>query len=848
MSCLPSLIAALSITAHGPGGGLRPPAVPLVVCDPYFSIWSRADKLTEVPTTHWTGSVHRLTCLVRVDGETYRLLGDEPSGVHPLDQTSLTVTPTRTVATFAGPVEIALTFMTPALPEDLDVYSRPVTYVIWTAASRDGKEHEVSVYLAASPEIAVDQPDQEVEWDRPKAKGLTCLRTGTVDQPQLVRKGDNCRIDWGHLYAAAPKAPGVRAAVAQASACEKAFIGDGTLPKEDELSTPKAAKVAPVLAHVIGLGKVGAKPTSRHMMLAYDPVAAICYFSKSLPPYWRRNGMDAAKLLEVSEKEFSSLAERCAAFDAELCADLEKAGGPKYAQLGALAYRQCTGGNGLVADANGQPLLFPKENTSNGCVGTMDVIYPMAPQFLLLSPSLAKAMLAPLMDYAASNRWPWPFAPHDLGVYPRATGQVYGGGEQTEENQMPVEETGNAIILLAALAKFEGNADFAGRYWPLVQRWAEFLKAKGYDPENQLCTDDFAGHLAHNVNLSAKAIVALGAYAQLCAARGEKDQAETYRNLAKSYAEQWMQQADDGDHYRLSFDRPGSWSQKYNLVWDHILGLDLFPEEVKAKEMRFYRRNLNPYGLPLDSRKVYTKADWILWTATLGDERDFRALLTPVWQYLNDTTDREPMSDWYWTHTGLEAGMHARPVVGGVFLRMLYDADVVRKWTSRDRTRAKGWAPFPCPAEVEHVMRSSQCEGHAWRYTTEQPPSDWTSTKYDDTRWGVGHGGFGREETPGTSVRTKWETPDIWIRRTFPLPECDHKRLQLWIHHDEGAEVYINGVLAARVSGYLSSYEALPITEAARATLRTGANFMAVHCRQTAGGQYIDVGMVEVKE
>ena len=250
------------------------------------------------------------------------------------------------------------------------------------------------------------------------------------------------------------------------------------------------------------LGKVGAKPVSRWLMLAYDDEYSIQYFKKNLRPYWRRNGDDAAALLKKAAAEYESLKKRCEKFDAEVMAALTKAGGEKYARICALAYRQCYAANKVVADANGQPLMFPKENFSNGCIGTVDVIYPMAPQFLLFSPSLTKAMLVPILDYAASPRWRWPFAPHDLGTYPLANGQVYGGGERTEQNQMPVEETGNMLILLAALAQVEGNADFCAKYWPVLEKWAEYLKAKGFDPENQLCTDDFAGHLAHNVNLS----------------------------------------------------------------------------------------------------------------------------------------------------------------------------------------------------------------------------------------------------------------------------------------------------------------------------------------------------------
>ena len=446
-------------------------------------------------------------------------------------------------------------------------------------------------------------------------------------------------------------------------------------------------------------------------MLAYDDEYSIQYFKQNLRPYWRRNGDDAAALLKKAAADYESLKKRCAKFDAEMMAALTKAGGEKYARICALAYRQCYAANKVVADANGQPLMFPKENFSNGCIGTVDVIYPMAPQFLLFSPSLTKAMLVPIMDYAASPRWRWPFAPHDLGTYPLANGQVYGGGERTEENQMPVEETGNMLVLLAALAQVEGNADFCVKYWPVLEKWADYLKAKGFDPENQLCTDDFAGHLAHNVNLSAKAICGLGAFGQLCELRGKKAEAAEYGKLAKEFAARWVKEADDGDHFRLAFDKPGTWSQKYNVVWDRILGLNLFPAAALRKEMDFYKTKQNAFGLPLDSRKDYTKLDWTLWTATLTQDRaDFTALLDPVYRFLNETPNRVPMTDWFDTKTAKHVGFQARSVVGGVFLQMLYDRAAWKKWASRDVTKAANWAPFPKPPKTVVVVPTSEKE------------------------------------------------------------------------------------------------------------------------------------------
>ncbi len=414
------------------------------------------------------------------------------------------------------------------------------------------------------------------------------------------------------------------------------------------------------------------------------------------------------------------MAARCEAFDRELVADLERSGGAKYAAICALAFRQSLAACKLVADSAGRPLFFSKENFSNGCTGTVDVFYPQSPILLLTSPTLMEATVVPVLEYAASDLWPFPFAPHDIGQYPLANGQVYGGGATSEENQMPVEESGNMLILLAALSKARGNTAVVDRYWPMLEEWAEYLLAKGLDPEHQLCTDDFAGHLAHNVNLSAKATMGIRCFAELCHMRGDAAQASRYRAVAVEYAREWRRRADDGDHYRLAFDRPGTWSQKYNLVWDRVLGFDLFPRSIARTEMDYYLQAQNEYGLPLDNRQDYTKLDWILWTATLtGDQEDFDALVDPVWRFLNDTPDRVPMTDWFRTEEPRAQAFRARPVVGGVFLKALYDGALWAKWANRDSWPKGEWAPLPAPAEV--VVATAREAETVWRYTTEDP-------------------------------------------------------------------------------------------------------------------------------
>jgi len=663
---------------------LRPPATPLVAHDPYFSVWSAADTLTADDTRHWTGSAQPLGGLARIDGKSYRFMGASPRNVPAMRQTKRELTPTRTHYCFeASGVQLCLAFLTPALPDDLDVLARPLTYVQFESLALDGNTHDVSVYLDASSVLAANSDDQPTVWSRVKAGGVEALRAGMADPQMLGRSGDNLRIEWGHLYLAVP--PGQGAELAAGQRVRNDFARAGKLPESDELDPqPRTQREQTQLAAAWHLQQVSKTPVVRWAMIAYDDYYAVEFLNRRLRPYWRRNGTGMAELLNQAVKDYPTLSKRAQAFDSEFVTDMKRIGGDKYADIAVLAYRQTLAAHKLAADFDGTPLLFSKENFSNGCIATVDVTYPSAPFFLLFGPKLSRALLQPILDYAATPRWKFPFAPHDLGQYPLANGQVYGGGEKTEENQMPVEESGNLLILLEALAQTEGNAAFAQRYWPQATKWAAYLRDKGMDPENQLSTDDFAGHLAHNTNLSIKAIVALNAYAKLAARLGDKSVAAEYEKISHDMAGRWVEMARDGDHFKLAFDKPGTWSQKYNLVWDRVLGLKLFDPQVARSEMAFYLKNQNTYGLPLDNRESYTKLDWIVWTATLtGQRTDFEALINPVWKMLDETPSRVPMTDWFWTTDGKQRGFQARSVVGGVLIPALADAATWQKYRSR---------------------------------------------------------------------------------------------------------------------------------------------------------------------
>lgn len=380
------------VAAPAEVNGLRPPATPLVAHDPYFSIWSAGDRLTDENTKHWTGTEQSLTGLIRIDNKPYRFMGAAPRNTHApaMNQVSREVTPTRTIYGFeAEGLRLNLTFLTPALPNDLDVLSRPVTYLTWDAQSIDSRPHDVVICFDASAQIATNIPEQRVMWSRHRLPGLQLMRIGTAEQPVLAKSGDNIRIDWGYAYVALPDQQGVEMAGTNQLARGQ-FLASGQIPPADDLdSPPQTSRNQTILATTLKLGPVGNRPVSHYVMLAYDDLFSIQYFHRNLRPYWRRSGWTAADLLESAARDYSELNQRARRFDEEITADLIKAGGTMYAAVAILAFRQTLAAHKLVADLDGSPLYMSKENFSNGCIDTVDVTYPSAPFFLLFKPESA---------------------------------------------------------------------------------------------------------------------------------------------------------------------------------------------------------------------------------------------------------------------------------------------------------------------------------------------------------------------------------------------------------------------------------------------------------------------------
>jgi hypothetical protein len=585
---------------------------------------------------------------------------DKNDNAQPAVQKSVVVKPLQTVYEFAcGKVDLTVTFTSPLLMNDLDLMTRPVSYVSFKVNAADNTAHKTQVYFGVSTDLAVNVPSQEVTAQGFEKDNLLFLKAGTKAQPVLQKKGDDVRIDWGYVYVAADKT-GAAQYIAPAPISIASFMQGKNVK-----ATAQEGKQL-MLATVFTFNDAGKTAQERVAMVGYDDIYSIKYFQQDLRPWWNQDGKQTIEgQFAQASRDYASIIKKCETFNTEMYDRAVKAGGEEYAKLCVLAYRQAIAAHKVVKSPDGELLFLSKENFSNGCINTVDITYPSAPLFLVYNPELLKGMLNGIFYYSESGKWTKPWAAHDLGTYPIVQEQVYG-------EDMPVEESGNLVILTAAIAKAEGNADYARKHWKTLTQWVQFLEKDGFDPANQLCTDDFAGHLARNANLSVKAIVGIGAYAQMAEKLGEKELAAKYKKVAKEYAQKWMTTAQDGDHYALAFGRADSWSQKYNLVWDKLLGLDIFPQEVFAREIGYYLKKQNAFGLPLDSRKSYTKSDWIMWTATLTtNQKDFEAFVKPVYKYALETPTRVPLSDWHETTDGKHVGFQARSVVGGYFIKML---------------------------------------------------------------------------------------------------------------------------------------------------------------------------------
>lgn len=660
------------------------PAYPLFVKDPNYSLWSVTEELNKSNVQSWWGEEKRIYGFLRTHGKTYCFLGNGADfancGVINAEQTDFRLTAFTTEYTFkAGSTTLKIAFVSPLLPDDLDMISLPVCHLEYEI---EGDEHAelalfVSRYLASNASTV----QRGVRGGVVKCNGFESAFFGLRRQMPLSNNGDNIGADWGYWYLAGEESFVVDASDLSAylaGGC-KLFANAG---EERFLCTVNQAKKGVVL-------------------LGYDDIVSIDYFGDFRKGYYLQKHT-VFEALETVWKDYRSIDKRLAAFDEELKKKAQPFG-EEYINILYASLRQSISSHKLVTDGDGKVLFLSKECDSNGCIATVDITYPSSPLFLLYNPELIKGMMRPIVKFARMPVWKYDFAPHDAGTYPHCCGHVYGFNQEKNKylgnliqktneetwypfyllpanydvydlkDQMPVEECANLLIMWYACYTRDGDISFFSENADLAEKWVRYLVENGLKPEEQLCTDDFAGHLKNNLNLAIKATVGIACYAKLLEATGKAGQAGEYRKTAEKFAKEITAFAGRFNHLPISWDADeNTYSLKYNFAFDKLLGLGLFGQDILEREIDCYLQKANEFGTPLDQRAVYTKSDWLCWTAALTDDKTKRQkILAQVDHFLKNSPCRVPFSDWYDTDTGRYVHFRARTVQGGCFVLLL---------------------------------------------------------------------------------------------------------------------------------------------------------------------------------
>ncbi len=649
-------------------------AYPLVTSDPYCSIWVLDDQPAGRDTCHWTGARKRLTLSATIDGTPFSLLGSI-SGTKPVTAKT-TVSPTKTTFSYdVSGLEITLSFQAPLLLDDWELLSMPITLIDISAKTADGKEHKALLRFSFYNDLCYNGLyAPEIRGDVRRDGALSIGWMGQVRQNLLCHSGDHVTIDWGYGYLAG-----------NCPICYAREMDDWALTASLEAT-------------------VGEETVSLPFMLAYDDVASIDYFGYISRAWYARSGMTLIQALRYCQQNRERIVARCEALDEDLTSRAIALGGKAYETLVCASYRHAISAHKLIADENQRPIFLSKENDSNGCIGTVDISYPSMPLFLLYSPELVRAMCTPVLRFASLPIWVHPFAPHDVGRYPHATGQVYalkrggamnGGPEKhgrfdvlppiyqwapmeediyNPRNQMPVEECGNMVLLVAAAMRADGDTAYARANLPLLTKWAQYLLENGRDPGEQLCTDDFAGHLARNVNLAFKATFAVAAFGWMLEKLGDEKNGMVYRKESGTMLQSIMDQARQSGYTSLTLDGHG-WSLKYNAIWDLLFPFGMLDQAFFADELNKYRMECRQYSVPLDNRALYTKSDWQLWVAAMDIANKATGEFSePIARYMAQTPTRFPFPDWYGTESGTYQSFIGRSVQGGIFMPLLREA------------------------------------------------------------------------------------------------------------------------------------------------------------------------------
>ncbi|KAH6642116.1 hypothetical protein C7974DRAFT_95565 [Boeremia exigua] len=686
-SFLTTLTYLLCAAAQSTFTPVRPPSIPLAVKSPYLSAWLPAGinggnggYLAGQWPQFYAGQTLGWTGLVRVDGATYTWMGMPKLELPVAKQTGCEYTASKSVFTLEIGEKVALnvTFLSPLTPRDLKRQSLVFSYMDVEVWSLDGGLHEVQIYTDISAEWISGDVGAVATWDFGLKEDVVYHRLSRQEQQPFVENKD--QAEWGNFYYATDARNGLTYQSGTDDDVRGGFVASGQLASSNDTNFRAINSSWPVFGYAVDIKTVGNSPVSTLFSLGLCQNEAVQFLGAdglvNLPSLWRNYFADDLEALVFFQKDYSEYRKISSDLDAQVLEDSITAAGKDYAVLTTLAARQAFGATQLVGTGE-KHYLFLKEISSNGNTQTVDVIYPASPIFFYLNPDLIRLLLDPHFENQESGHYPNKWAIHDLGThYPNATGHTDGF-----EEFMPLEESGNMIIMVLAYVQHSGNIDYIKQHYPILKQWAEYLVEHSLYPAHQLSTDDFAGHLANQTNLALKGIIAIEAMSHISSLIGQPADSQTFSTVAHDYIAKWQTLGINTDtsppHTILNYGNASTWGLLYNLFNDRLVGTNLVPQSVYDMQSAFYPTVKENFGVPLDTRnRYYAKSDWEMFCAAVASEETRDMFIKDSARWVGETESSRPFSDLYQTNDGSQPpdiDFKARPVVGGLFALLLLE-------------------------------------------------------------------------------------------------------------------------------------------------------------------------------
>ncbi|KAJ3538099.1 hypothetical protein NM688_g6567 [Phlebia brevispora] len=650
------------------------------------TVWPRFMQAQE---TGWTG-------LIRIDdnpNNTFMWLGDSlyPVNASRSILTNIQITPTRTIMNLtAGPLNLTVTFLSPIEPSNLVMQSLPATYLSLVVTPNDGQAHAVQVYTDITGEWASGDRSLSVQWLNQTTDTILYHQV-SLQNPQSLIENANQAQD-AIVFHATPIVPGVSSCSNNEPTCRNQFTQSGSISSVQPLAGPASivANFFEVFAFAVDLGTISApsSPLVWAVGVARNPVVSYVGGNggeQRRSPYWASQFNSLVDAATYLLQDFTDASNRASALDQKILGDAANVS-THYADLVSLAARQAMGGTELTignssADSTkfntSDVKMFMKNINSqsgNARVNPVEGLYAAFPFFLYVNATYGGYLLEPVLEFAYSPSWTYPYAPQDIGTnYPNALGDTVG-------HSLRVEQSGNIIIMSLAHARATGDGSLISRFYPLLKTWADFLANNSLPlPSGELSVDSTSEQ--NLTNLALKGIIGIKAMSEISAALHIDGDAQYYSNISTTLAAQWQSQALSSalQHILTSFgDLDTSWSLSYNLFADRLLGTNLIPSSVYQSQTSYLKSVISSssHGVSIDTDSdLSSEANtvWSLFAAAYVDDPSVaQGLVDQIWGFVSSNTSRSggifPVA--YTASTGAPINNIDRfdsPFIGGIF-------------------------------------------------------------------------------------------------------------------------------------------------------------------------------------